>query len=91
MHEHLMDLIIKRRQELQAAWHQAELAGEQVEPPTDLLGALVAAQLDTERSSHGVGDSKQSVSKLSTGLTFEETVGSCCELHCMYVTRVSAE
>lgn len=64
---HIKSLITRRRQELTIE-SVALPKGEKIRPPADLLGAMVASNLEHERNKDG------------QGLTAEELVGNVCEL-----------
>lgn len=66
MVHHIKRLIARRRKEIES--ERSNLPrGEKIKPPTDLLGALVASQLNAEASG-------------GKGLSAEELLGNVCEL-----------
>jgi hypothetical protein len=69
---HIKALIARRQGEI--ALEKAALPrGEKITPPTDLLGALVAAQIDVEDAA------KLKTGEIQKGLTPEELLGNVCE------------
>ena len=75
---HHLSLLIARRKSQLSVERNNLPKGEKVKPPTDLLGALVAGQLDAESS----GDK-------SSGLTPEELLGNVCEYMYLHVVPKS--
>lgn len=69
---HMKSLIARRQGEI--GIEKASLPkGEKIKPPSDLLGALVAAQLDVEDAN------KLKSGEIQQGLTPEELLGNVCE------------
>lgn len=72
---HIKTMLKTRREELN---HEREVlpAGEKVKAPTDILGALVASQMEVEDEARmGKGEGK------IVGLTDKEVFGNTCKRH----------
>lgn len=71
---HFHTMVNTKRAEIEATRALAP-AGEKVKPPSDILGAIVASQIDIEDEALlNKGDKK-------VGLSFDEIIANICELH----------
>lgn len=65
-------MVNSKRSELESAKRHLP-TGEKIKPPSDILGAIVASQIDVEDEAKLRSGDKQA------GLSFEEIIANICE------------